>query len=371
MAPGQLDRILKEERLHLHSLTTPSSFKGKSLLKKIRVVITVGDPAGIGPEVALKALAVTRRSLKFHPLLLGPAAFFEALSKKLKIKQVFRDVLDLRAIPSGDFIPCFFDQKFPGKIIRGRSEKKQTALAVHSIELAVKLAMRRLVDAIVTPPINKAGLQEAGFDIPGHTEFLAGLSGAKHCEMMLVGGPLRVALVTRHTPIKDVPKQITRKRVEETILTTDRELRASFGIRCPRLAVCGLNPHAGEKGHIGKEELRVIAPAVRAARKKTDAVIVGPLSPDVLFYDAYRGRYDAEICMTHDQGLIPLKMISRGAGVNITLGLPFVRTSPDHGTAYDIARAFKADPGSMIEALKLACLIAGNRKKNAGTCSRS
>ena len=186
--------------------------------------------------------------------------------------------------------------------------------------------------------------------------------------MMLVGGGLRVVLVTRHLPFKDVPGKVTAQRVEETILLADAELRKSFGIKRPRLVVCGLNPHAGEEGTLGVEEIREITPAVRNARKKTNAEITGPLSPDALFHDAYKGRYDAEICMYHDQGLIPLKMISRGSGVNVTLGLPFVRTSPDHGTGYDIARQFIADTGSMIEALKLAAQLSQNRKRSGDIC---
>lgn len=313
-----------------------------------RIAITLGDPAGIGPEVTLKALAAFQKKSSAQIVLLGPEFFYSALAKKLKLNLNFS---------------CLFHGNFPEKIVYGRSVHHQTALAVRSIDRAVRLAMEGQVDAIVTPPIHKAGLKAAGFDIPGHTEYLAKLSGTKRYEMMLVGGPLRVVLVTRHTAIKEVPSKITRRRVMETILMADHELKRSFGIRKPRLVVCGLNPHAGELGTIGREEIQEIEPGVRAARKKTDALIAGPLSPDALFYDAYLGRYDAEICMYHDQGLIPLKMISRGAGVNVTLGLPFVRTSPDHGTAYDIAGRFKADPGSMLEALNLASTISNNRKK--------
>ena len=217
----------------------------------------------------------------------------------------------------------------------------------------------------MTPPIHKAGLKKAGFDIPGHTEYLAALSKTKRFDMMLVGGGLRVVLVTRHLPLKQVPTSLSKKKIEDTILLTDWELKRSFGIQRPRLAVCGLNPHAGEEGHIGREEIQRIAPAVRSSTRRTSSKISGPLPPDVLFYQAFQGAYDAEICMYHDQGLIPLKMISRGHGVNVTLGLPFVRTSPDHGTAYDIAGRFVADPGSMIEALKLALFLTQNRKRHA------
>ncbi len=327
---------------------------------RCRIAVTLGDPAGVGPEVALKALHQFLKKSSAEVILLGSESFFKALAKKMK----------LGAAPSR--ISCYFPEKFPsGKIVYGRSENILTRAAVRSIEMAVQLAMQGRVDAIVTPPINKAGLKAAGFDIPGHTEYLAELSGTKRYEMMLVGGSLRVVLVTRHTPIQNVSGKVTRRRVKETILMADQELRRSFGIKKPRLVVCGLNPHAGESGTIGREEIQVIEPAVRTARRKTDALIVGPLSPDALFYDAYLGRYDAEICMYHDQGLIPLKMISRGAGVNVTLGLPFVRTSPDHGTAYDIAGRFKADPGSMLEALNLAESISNNRKKYERSHQRS
>ena len=263
----------------------------------------------------------------------------------------------------GPPFPCYFFHPIPKKIIRGKSDPRLAALAVQSIKLAAILALGKKVDAIVTPPIHKASLHKAGFRMPGHTEMLADLSKVKNYDMMLVGGKLRVALVTRHLALKDVSKRLSRNRVEKTILLTDRELRRSFGIKRPRIVVCGLNPHAGEEGRFGSEEIKIIAPAVRSAKKKTDARIVGPLSPDALFHDAFLGKYDAEICMYHDQGLIPLKMISRGHGVNITLGLPFVRTSPDHGTGFDIARAFIADAGSMAEALHLAVRVCQNRKR--------
>lgn len=309
---------------------------------KRRVAITLGDPAGIGPEITLKALHHWGSHKKAQVLLVGDPRFFEELAKKLRLP--FR-------------YDCFFPPKanetFPEKIERGKSNSRLTALAVRSIELAVSLAMEKKVDLIVTPPINKAALKAAGYEIPGHTEYLAALSRTKKFEMMLVGGGLRVVLVTRHVPIEKVAAHLSRQRIEEAIVLTDENLRKLFGIRKPRIGVCSLNPHAGEQGTIGDEENKIIAPAVRAARRKIKSELVGPLPPDVLFYQAYRGRYDAEICMYHDQGQIPLKMISRGHGVNVTLGLPFARTSPDHGTAYDIADKFVADPSSMIEALNL------------------
>ncbi len=315
----------------------------------INLAITLGDPAGIGPEVTLKALHHLKRDKSLKFTLLGSRKIYQDVADRLKIK-----------LSLDEFVFESAGELTVG-VIRGRSDNKQTRMAVNSIRMSVEMAMSGAVDGVVTAPIHKAGLKKAGFNIPGHTEFMAELASAKKFEMMLVGGKLRVVLVTRHTAINKVASQITRARVTDTILLTDQELRRSFGIRKPRIVVCGLNPHAGESGTIGLEEMQVIEPAVRDARRKSNADIVGPLSADALFYDAYQGKYDAEVCMYHDQGLVPLKMISRGAGVNVTLGLPFVRTSPDHGTAYDIANRFVADPGSMIEAIQLARQITIHR----------
>ncbi len=345
----------------------PTSLSGRTT-----IAVTLGDAAGVGPEVALKAIHAERHRLNARILLLGPASFYQDLSKKLGLRMRFETIRDLAEWETRPpFFPCHFSEPMPEKIIRGRPDRRLAALAVESIRLAARLALEKSVDAVVTPPVNKASLRKAGFSIPGHTEFLAELSHVKNYDMMLVGGGLRVALVTRHLALKDVSKHLTRDRVEKTILLTDRELRRSFGIRRPRIVVCGLNPHAGEEGRFGSEEIKVIAPAVQSARKKTHANLIGPLSPDALFHDAYLGKYDAEICMYHDQGLIPLKMISRGHGVNVTLGLPFVRTSPDHGTGYDIAKAFIADAGSMAEALHLAVRVCQNRKRYDRSHSRN
>lgn len=340
---------------------------------KERIAVTLGDPAGIGPEVALKSAAVWRQRQAPRVLLLGRASFYRDLAERLGLRMRFADI---RNLPEWKTLPahvtaCYFFEEFPKKIHRGRPDKSLARLAVRSIELGASLAMDREVDAVVTPPIHKATVKKAGFDIPGHTEFLASLAKTVRYEMMLVGGPLRVVPVTRHVALKDVPKMITRERVEQAISVAAEELQQSFGIRRPRIVVCGLNPHAGEEGNFGREEIDVIVPAVREVRKNVRADVTGPLSPDALFYEAYRGRYDAVICMYHDQGLIPLKMISRGSGVNVTLGLPFVRTSPDHGTAYDIAGKFMADPGSMLEAMNLAVSLSKNRKRHAGPHSRS
>jgi 4-hydroxythreonine-4-phosphate dehydrogenase len=319
---------------------------------EVRLAITLGDPAGIGPEVTLKAIQSRKARSGARICLLGPERFYRALARKLGLSVP----PDTRFLSPGEL---------PRAFTVGRPDKRLSTLAMRSIDLALSLAKKGEIDAIVTAPINKAAMRDAGFKITGHTEYLAARSGTKRFEMMLVGGKLRVVVVTRHIALKRVPASLSRRGVEEAILVTDEALRNAFGIEKPRLVVCGLNPHAGERGHFGTEEITVIGPAVRSARRKTRSEIIGPLSPDALFVDAYRGKFDAEICMYHDQGLIPLKMIARGSGVNVTLGLPFVRTSPDHGTAYDIAGRLAADAGSMREAIELASLLSKNRIRNA------
>ncbi len=331
--------------------TSPSARLSKH--RRIRLALTTGDLVGIGPEVLVKALARWPRRRSVRTLVCGQSFLLNALARRFHFPIRFTDIPTLDAWEKHkETIPCYFDSK-----------KTLAAATVHSIKLAATLALEGRIDAVVTPPINKAAIKKAGFNIPGHTEFLEKLSHTKRAEMMLVGGPLRVVLVTRHEAIRKVPSLISRERVEQAILTTVEELHYSFGLSHPRIAVCGLNPHAGEEGTIGSEERDVIEPAVKRARSLSRAEILGPLSPDALFVDAYRGRYDAVVCMYHDQGLIPLKMISRGRGVNITLGLPFVRTSPDHGTAYDIAGRGVADPGSMMEALEMAFQLASRRAR--------
>ncbi len=332
---------------------------------RLRIAVTLGDPAGIGPEVTLKALARTRFDSKIDFLLLGKASFYSALARRLGLSLRFRDVAGPDTLlKSHKEYPCYFHGAFfPEAVGRGRADSRWARLAVESIRQAVGLALEGQVAALVTPPINKAAILRAGLDIPGHTEFLAKLTGTKRYEMMLVGKTLRVVLVTRHLALRQVPGHLTQKRIADAIRLTDWELQRTFGINNPKIVVCGLNPHAGEEGYLGREEITTIAPAVRSVRSKLHSTITGPLSPDALFHDAYLGKYDAEICMYHDQGLIPLKMISRGCGVNVTLGLPFVRTSPDHGTGYDIANRFVADSGSMAESMKLAATLALQRRK--------
>ncbi|MCH8950943.1 MAG: 4-hydroxythreonine-4-phosphate dehydrogenase PdxA, partial [Proteobacteria bacterium] len=247
----------------------------------------------------------------------------------------------------------------------GQPDPANAPAVVAAIERAVALVQGQAAAAVVTNPINKKALQDgAGFEFPGHTEFLAHLSGAAHPVMMLVSPALRVVPVTIHIALAEVPGALTAALIEATARITAQALIDDFGIARPRLAVAGLNPHAGEQGAIGREEIEVIAPALerlRAGGREGGLEIAGPLPADTMFHAEARARYDAALTMYHDQGLIALKALDFAGGVNVTLGLAFVRTSPDHGTAYDIAGTGRADPGSLIEALNLAAEMAGRR----------
>jgi 4-hydroxythreonine-4-phosphate dehydrogenase len=215
---------------------------------------------------------------------------------------------------------------------------------------------------IVTAPINKHVLMQTGFAFPGHTDFLQALTGAKRAVMMLASKALRVVPLTVHIPLADVPKKITYEAIIETAEITLAALKREFGILYPRLAVAGLNPHAGEDGDIGREEQDILMPAIAVLRARGYAVL-GPLPSDTMFHNEARSRYDAALCMYHDQALIPIKTLSFWDGVNVTLGLPIVRTSPDHGTAFEIAGTGKADPRSMIAAVQMAAEMADARSR--------
>ena len=244
----------------------------------------------------------------------------------------------------------------------GRPDQRNAAAVTQAIEIAVSACLGGEAAALVTAPIHKAVLNAAGFAFPGHTEFLAHLTGARRAVMMLASDKLRVVPLTIHMPVAKVPGAISKQTVFDTGEVILTALRRDFGILNPRLAVAGLNPHAGEDGMLGEEEVTVIAPAI-AALKARGFNIRGPLSADTLFHDEARKTYDAALCMYHDQALIPIKSLSFWDGVNVTLGLPIVRTSPDHGTALDIAGQGKADARSMIAAVKMAADMANARSR--------
>ena len=321
----------------------PLFAESESLKNRVRgdapILITMGEPAGIGPQVAVAAFDHFGGRIGARPLrLVGDADVFASHAEAL---------IPTRARAA----------RTPGKL-----DAANAPAVIEAIETAVGAAMAGEAAAVVTAPIHKAVLNSAGFGFPGHTEFLAHLTGARRAVMMLASDQLRVVPLTIHMPIAEVPGAIDRQAVFDTgeiILTA---LRRDFGILNPRLAVAGLNPHAGEEGMLGWEDARIIAPAVAALRARGFGV-KGPLSADTLFHEEARKGYDAVLCMYHDQALIPIKTLSFWDGVNVTLGLPIVRTSPDHGTALDIAGTGRADPRSMIAAVKLAADMADARSR--------
>ena len=316
----------------------------------------MGDPAGIGPEVILRALlqsSAVRDSC--IPVVIGDRVVMEeavrlpGLSAKLNIIRTPEEAMATAG--SIDMIDLALLNSFEKK--RPTAEGGSASAAY--IRKAVELAVNKHVDAVVTAPISKEALKMAGLHWPGHTEMLAELTGSKDYAMMLAGGPLKVILVTIHTSLRNVPDLVTKEKVLKTIRLAKKAC-SMLGIVSPGIAVAGLNPHAGESGIFGDEETREIVPAIESAKAEGISA-TGPFPPDTIFIKACKGEVDIVVCMYHDQGLIPLKMIAFDKGVNVTIGLPIIRTSPDHGTAYDIAwsgKAGKADPSSMIEALKLA-----------------
>jgi 4-hydroxythreonine-4-phosphate dehydrogenase len=286
-----------------------------------RIAITVGDPAGIGPEIATKAAADQRVLAACEPLIFAPASPVDA--------------------PMGEPSPA-----------GGRA-------AYDVIVRAVEAAMKREVDAIATAPINKLAFSQAGLPWKGHTDLLAHLCGSERYAMLFYSPQLVVVLATVHVPLADVSRTLTRKGLADTIALT-AEWMIGVGVARPRVAVAGLNPHAGEAGVLGNEDTDVIAPAIADARR-AGADASGPWPGDTVFLRASRGEFDAVVAAYHDQGLIPVKLLAFGNAVNVTIGLPIIRTSVDHGTAYDIAGKDKADPQSMIEAVLLAAQLAARR----------
>ena len=298
---------------------------GVRALRKPRIAVTLGDPAGIGPEIAAKAAIHPRVREVCDPVLYG--------------------AIDTRAFPAGTV-----------SAEAGRS-------AYDAIVAAVADAMAGRVDGVATAPISKAAFALAGLPWHGHTELLAHLTGAPSVAMMFYAEALRVVLATIHEPLAAIPRLLTRATVERIVGLAAREL-PRFGFARPRLAMCGLNPHAGEGGVLGTEEQQVIQPALDACRAE-GIDVAGPFPADTLFVRASRGEFDAVIACYHDQGLIPVKLLAFGKAVNVTIGLPIVRTSVDHGTAFDIAGTNKADPGSMVEAICLAARLAAARASGA------
>lgn len=319
-------------------------------MRKPVIAITMGDPAGVGPELIVKALASRVIRAKADPLVIGDAGVLNFMADRLGIKPPRPDEI----VSASEL-----DMK---KLRPGRPTVESARAMISYIEEAVYMAAVGDVEAIVTAPINKDAAQMAGFSFPGHTEFIAHLTGAEDYAMMLGGDDLKVVLVTIHEAIKKVPGLITEESVLKTLRIADASFRMDFGLRKPRIAVCGLNPHAGEGGLFGSEDMKIIAPAVKKARSKGINAI-GPLPADTVFYRAVKKKeFDCVVAMYHDQGLGPLKLLHFEDGVNATLGLPIVRTSVDHGTAYDVAWKGIASTGSLVAAVKMAAGMALRRR---------
>ena len=321
----------------------------------------MGDPAGIGPEIAIEAVRDPAVVKKCRVLIIGDRTALERTNRgKLRFP-----VWDADTFPaSGDVWLHPLTALSDRACLPGRSSKACGKACYLYIRRAVELIQTGVVDAMATAPISKKNLQQAGYVYPGHTELLAELTGTPEVRMMLWGRRLRVVLVTVHLPLAEVMGALTRRSIRLTVEMTHRSLVEWFGISAPRLAVAALNPHGGEDGIFGREETQVIRPAVQDCRRK-GLDVTGPVPSDSLFHHAVGGRYDAVVCMYHDQGLGPFKLLHFSNGVNLTLGLPIVRTSVDHGTAYDIAGKGIADSTSMKEAILLAARLARTRGRKS------
>ena len=325
------------------------------------LAVSIGDPAGIGPEIVAAAWAA-REQERLPP--------FFAIGDRRAIAAVWDGPIITLAAP-GDAAAAFasglplVQVDDPGEIVPGDPNLAGARCALDSLEIAVGLARNGFAGGIVTGPVSKAQLYAIGFNYPGQTEFVAERCGIapSNAVMMLAGPTLRTVPITVHTPLADVPRLLTTELIVAKARIAARALARDFGISKPRLAFAGLNPHAGESGTLGREEVEIIRPAVEMLLAE-DIAVHGPLSADTMFHAAARSHYDAALCMYHDQALIPLKTLHFDDGVNVTLGLPIVRTSPDHGTAFGIAGKGVANPRAMIEAIRMAGQCAARRLAN-------
>ena len=321
---------------------------------KPRIGITMGDPAGIGPEVVLKAVAEEEVRSLCTPIIIGNAEVLAHNARTLDLNCGYDIVRQGEPLPREIKNPIIYHLDNLNGFVEPGIESGAAGKAAGSyIEAAVNLCAGGLIDAIATAPINKRSLFLGGYSFPGHTEFLATLTGTEAYAMGFVAANLRVVLLSTHVPLAEAIRLVTKDRIEKTIRLADRELHR-WGVERPRIAVAALNPHGAEGGLFGIEELSEMAPAIEACRVRDGINVRGPFSADTVYLRASRGEFDAVIACYHDQAMIPVKCLSFGEAVNVTLGLPFIRTSVDHGTAFDIAGKGLAEHSSMVAAIKLA-----------------
>ena len=331
------------------------------------VAVTMGCPAGIGPEIICRLLGDNDCAEARKAIVVGDAAVLRQAAARLGMALAIEPWQPGQPIRAGSIPVAQVSPPRTEPVQWGRPDAAGNRLMGRCIEEAVRLVDRGACSAVVTCPISKQGLQDAGYPYPGHTEMLAALTGSPRVRMMMAGPRLKVVLVTIHVPLARVAGLLTQAEISDCIRMTGAALRRDFALAAPRIAVAGLNPHGGESGLFGDEETRIIAPAIASCAAET---VSGPWPPDTIFHQASAGQYDAVIAMYHDQGLIPFKLLHFQDGVNVTLGLPLVRTSVDHGTAYDIAGRNLADPSSLAAALAMAHTIAANRRRGETACTQ-
>jgi 4-hydroxythreonine-4-phosphate dehydrogenase len=313
----------------------------------IRIGITMGDPSGIGPEITAKAVAQLKGLAQF--VIIGDGYVFDKVAKSQSQKVTSMKFIDLNNVNHKSF-------SF------GKIRVEYGRASMEYLDKAMELLEKKQIDCLVTCPISKEAINLAGFHFSGHTEYFSKKTKIKNLVMLLLNKDIRFSLVTRHIPLKKVAKELNCETISKTISATYKSLQKNFSIPHPRIAVCGINPHGSDNGIIGDEENRIIRPVLARLKSKLKG-ISGPLPADTAIAKAKRKEYDCVIAMYHDQALIPLKLLGDDTGVNMTLGLPFVRTSPLHGTAFDIAGKNKANPASLIASIKLALGCTLNQRK--------
>lgn len=331
---------------------------------KQKIAISMGDYNGIGPEVTLKAL----QKINFEestPIWIGHKSVFNYYKNKFSLDVPAREVSESGSFKPGVVNIYQIGDDLQNPVINpGRIEPDAGKWAMKSVEAGINLSLQKKVDALVTAPISKEAIRLAGYSVPGHTEFLAEKTNTSQVLMMLVNTKLRVALVTIHEPLKSVAALIEQSRIVNRLIVLNDSLKHDFGIEFPKIAVLGLNPHAGDGGVIGREEADIITPAIAEANER-GIQAEGPFPGDGYFGTRMNNQFDATLAMYHDQGLIPFKTLSFGKGVNFSAGLPIIRTSPDHGTAFSIAGENRADEASFLSAYELAVVLAKNRHQTS------